>query len=483
MPLDPSIILSGRTPDIVGQAARANQMAASQANALRQADMSKMLMQNGPGIVAGDQNALNALSRYDPTAALGVQQTRQSMEVQAENLRIARQDARMRAEQYATQLTEAQKAEAAAKIEAGLKGAAEYYAAGDEAGYNAWLKQNGMDPAQYPMSQFPAVAASVSGVYDALTSAETRNAPATRKIIKGADGFNYYQDTGERVLPDVQGAPLSSAGKTQADIAAGRLPAGTPLRPQGTTVNVGGGGSYTPFWRKVDEGFAETYIDWKGGKGADAASQVASISHVLDQLEAGDPITGPQVGIVPDFALALVNPTAADAKDLVEGVVQRSLRETLGAQFTEKEGARLIARAYNPTLRPEANARRLKALYGVLNAGVQAKDSMVAYVDQHGTLQGYDGPGLPSVADFDAALDAVDLAPAASDQAGRATDQPAQPDQAINPDRMVSPSGFLYDPEILKGLTPEEISLLATMPEDKRALFEIRPPNAGMLLK
>lgn len=27
--------------------------------------------------------------------------------------------------------------------------------------------------------------------------------PAQRKIIKGADGFNYYADTGERVLPDV----------------------------------------------------------------------------------------------------------------------------------------------------------------------------------------------------------------------------------------------------------------------------------------
>lgn len=33
--------------------------------------------------------------------------------------------------------------------------------------------------------------------------------PSDRKIIKGADGFNYYADTGDRVLPEVQGAKSS----------------------------------------------------------------------------------------------------------------------------------------------------------------------------------------------------------------------------------------------------------------------------------
>ena len=33
--------------------------------------------------------------------------------------------------------------------------------------------------------------------------------PSDRKIIKGADGFNYFADTGRRVLPEVQGAKSS----------------------------------------------------------------------------------------------------------------------------------------------------------------------------------------------------------------------------------------------------------------------------------
>ena len=32
-----------------------------------------------------------------------------------------------------------------------------------------------------------------------------------RKIIKGADGFNYFADTGERVLPDVKGKPTTDS--------------------------------------------------------------------------------------------------------------------------------------------------------------------------------------------------------------------------------------------------------------------------------
>ena len=34
--------------------------------------------------------------------------------------------------------------------------------------------------------------------------------PKERSIIKGADGYNYYQDSGERVLPDVQPLPTNS---------------------------------------------------------------------------------------------------------------------------------------------------------------------------------------------------------------------------------------------------------------------------------
>jgi len=52
----------------------------------------------------------------------------------------------------------------------------------------------------------------IYGVYgpDAAFKAQY-GTTSERKIIKGADGFNYFADTGERVLPDVRGKPTTDS--------------------------------------------------------------------------------------------------------------------------------------------------------------------------------------------------------------------------------------------------------------------------------
>ena len=50
---------------------------------------------------------------------------------------------------------------------------------------------------------------------------QEQNKPKDRKTIKGNDGFNYFQDTGERVLPDMEAPkdkPMSAIGKVNQDI-------------------------------------------------------------------------------------------------------------------------------------------------------------------------------------------------------------------------------------------------------------------------
>lgn len=173
----------------------------------------------------------------------------------------------------------------------------------------------------------------------------------------------------------------------------------------GTTVNVGGGEA-TPFQEAVDKKFADRYLDWKTSGAADASQQVAQISSVLSKLEQGQPLTGPMVGAIQSVGLgSILTPDAQDAKDRVESVVQRSLRETLGAQFTAAEGDRLIARSYNPSLRPEQNAARLRALYATLSAADKAKRAMIEYVEANGTLAGYSGPRIPSADEIEAEMD------------------------------------------------------------------------------
>jgi hypothetical protein len=103
--------------------------------------------------------------------------------------------------------------------------AASLHASGDQAGFDAMMSQYGL---QVPFDQFQHYAMGFADVWDALVDAEKRNTPAERKTIKGADGYNYFQDTGERVLPDVvapektplvdmSGLHLGTKGETEYD--------------------------------------------------------------------------------------------------------------------------------------------------------------------------------------------------------------------------------------------------------------------------
>jgi hypothetical protein len=154
----------------------------------------------------------------------------------------------------------------------------------------------------------------------------------------------------------------------------------------------------------VDKAYAADYLQWTQGGGADALGNLAQVGTVLQQLEMGKPLTGPMIGIQPDFILALSNPNAADAKQRIEDVVQRNLRIVLGAQFTEKEGERLISRAYNPSLSPQQNASRLRKLFEQMSVAAQARQQMASYFEQSGTLTGYEGP-RPNINQFYQALE------------------------------------------------------------------------------
>jgi hypothetical protein len=185
-------------------------------------------------------------------------------------------------------------------------------------------------------------------------------------------------------------------------------------------VNTGNQGP-TAGWEAIDKAYADTWLRDSVVGLPDAANQAAQISGVLSQLENGEELTGTMVGVQPDFIRAILNPTAQDAKDRVESVVQRSLRETLGSQFTEAEGSRLIARAYNVNLPPELNAARLRALYTQLEAVAGQKLAMRNYFNENGTLQAFNGAtAIPTVDDFLATMDAAAPSPDTPPPAGGA---------------------------------------------------------------
>ena len=95
------------------------------------------------------------------------------------------------------------------------------------------------------------------------------------------------------------------------------------------------------------------------GEGAVVRTDLKGLKFAVGVLTDDDSATGPYVGLQPDWLRAITNPKAVASKEAVEGVVQKTLKKILGGQFGEKEGDRLIARAYNKSLLPEENIRRV----------------------------------------------------------------------------------------------------------------------------
>lgn len=176
----------------------------------------------------------------------------------------------------------------------------------------------------------------------------------------------------------------------------------------------------TPAQTAVDKAYAKSYEeDVANGGLADAAKNNDQLAAVLERLTGkvdqktgervgGENLTGPVVGLLPDAINNFWNPKAVDARQQVEEIVQRNLRLVLGAQFTQKEGDALIARAYNPRLDEATNAKRVERLMRQMNQAVQAKQAAAQYYEANGTLQGFKGRLDYSMKDFEDALDGPD---------------------------------------------------------------------------
>lgn len=235
MTLNAGIILGGQTPDILGAMDKGRQMAADQIALNRQNALAELYRTQGAGIAAGDQNALNALAGMDPMAALGVQgeilgqqAQKQEMAFSAERMQMARDEGKRMAEEalaaQAASLTAEQLAAEKEQITKGLSGAAFFYQNKDKAGYEAFLAQNGMDPAEFPFEEFPAHAAMFEGALEAM---ETFAPPGT------ADPGERYKVVGGTLFDlQAEGGPAAvGQGAMQETMVMG--PDGKPIMVQG----------------------------------------------------------------------------------------------------------------------------------------------------------------------------------------------------------------------------------------------------------
>lgn len=141
---------------------------------------------------------------------------------------------------------------------------------------------------------------------------------------------------------------------------------------------------------EVDKNFGKDYADYNvGGGKATIDKNLGLLEEAAQELDAPGELAGGISGMLPDRAQDLTNPKLAAARDKIRSAIQASLKQVLGAQFTEKEGQAIFNRAFNPRLSDAENAKRVRTELQALSAMAKDKDNAARYYEQHGTLRGF----------------------------------------------------------------------------------------------
>lgn len=392
MQMDPRIILAGQSPDIAGSAMNGIALG-SGINDVRQTNALRNLYQEqGAGMIAGDQNALDALAGFDPGAALGMRNSLNAESRAAESHQAAIADRVARMTQQ----------EAAASAEALRRGIETAVLIEDPETWDAFMAQNGFDDFVGTFENREQVLAQVMGLTELIEAEKGLN------DIRGG-GKPEYKVVGNQlyVIP-ADGSMPRPVGSGEASGAAFEVqtPDGVTLRYGATGLPTAGGGpipagqnpdtSATPRdSEKLSEKLSEAdvaYLSVEREK-ARAAEDLESVATQMETIIPRVGYTGPG-----GEAYAFMDDTLMGALpgDSAARGAFTSLSTEARLTFTEKtkgavsdaEMATFKAAVPSLTTRPEGN----KLIAQVLRAGaarVQTRANfMEEWANKRGGMQG-----------------------------------------------------------------------------------------------
>lgn len=146
----------------------------------------------------------------------------------------------------------------------------------------------------------------------------------------------------------------------------------------------------------LNKDFAKQAAKFKTGGMLKAQTNFKKIEGAIKKLQEPGELASSKVlaniPFVTDAAIENFAPELAAVRDDIRGAIQNTLRETLGAQFTEKEGKLIFDRAFNPRLSDAENIRRATIELNFLKQQVDSMRAAVEYFDANKTLEGFKGP-------------------------------------------------------------------------------------------
>tara|TARA_R100001594_G_scaffold150480_1_gene211859 strand:- start:1380 stop:2834 length:1455 start_codon:yes stop_codon:yes gene_type:complete len=134
----------------------------------------------------------------------------------------------------------------------------------------------------------------------------------------------------------------------------------------------------------------------------DYPQQLANIEKIDDVIAImkSQEVTGAVEGGTPFALKVFTNPESIGVEDDIRSIIYQSLRATLGAQFTEKEGERLVAATFNKYLSEEVNIKRLERLREETVRGLDTKVDMYNHLKENGTLKNWEGTDLLNAKEY-----------------------------------------------------------------------------------
>jgi len=139
--------------------------------------------------------------------------------------------------------------------------------------------------------------------------------------------------------------------------------------------------------------FAKDYNEWTSrGQGVYQKNldRLKEAKNTLEQRQKDFIGTSGRVtGRLPDF---LRSEESIALREDVQAAAQGALKATLGAQFTEKEGERIMAASYNEKLSPEQNIKKIDAAIKEIETNAKNLEDKGRYYEENRGLKGYKAP-------------------------------------------------------------------------------------------
>jgi hypothetical protein len=216
MRMDSRIPFMGVVPDYVNALAMGQGAAMQRNEGARQNALAQLYQAQGPGIIAGEQGAVNALAAIDPGAALGVMDTRQGMDARSLGMDATRQNMDLQMREWAASMDDRERAQ---RLQEGQQMMAQFIRADTPEAWSALMVQLGKP--DVPFEQRGQMINNMREPMDLLAMYDAQNAPRdTTFIVSGENEYGLDPRGQYNVTAGpggVQAAPIGSipAGDTR----------------------------------------------------------------------------------------------------------------------------------------------------------------------------------------------------------------------------------------------------------------------------